>query len=76
MAVTDHSPHLGMEPDTATGTFQGCDCDLCRERRLADDRHAMYTPHDMCDAWQSGYADGWAMGYQGGIAAGAGKENP
>ena len=55
----DPDAEAEIAPDHAAGAFTNCECAHCRERRLADDRHHLYTPHDMADAftlgWQRGY---------------------
>ena len=53
-------------PDHQEGAVTNCECSDCREKRLADDRHRMYTPHDMADAWSRG----WHSGFEKGAAFG------
>ena len=55
-----------VQPDQQEGAFTNCDCSGCREKRLGDERHQLYTPHDMCDAWRQG----WAQGFEKGAAVG------
>jgi hypothetical protein len=54
-----------IAPDHSEGSFTNCDCTLCREKRLLDDRNNIYTPHDMADTW----TDGWKTGFARGVLA-------
>lgn len=51
-----------VQPDTQAGAFTNCECVDCREKRLADTRDQIYTPHDMADAYTAGWRDGFVSG--------------
>jgi hypothetical protein len=59
-----HIPYLTVDgeelltPDTAEGAYVGCDCEDCREARLADPDRIYYSAHEMADAWKAGWDQG------------------
>lgn len=47
-----------MAVDVQAGSYVGCECSECREARLNDDEHLVYTALDVARAYAEGWRDG------------------